>query len=205
MSKLLPFLLSALFFIMVTTTRATIFVITQQDNTFIPDTLTVQVGDTVRWVWTSGAHTTTSTNIPSGAAAWDNPLTASDTQFEYVVTVEGMYNYVCTPHVNLGMTGSFRAVESLGINDKIFHSSVRIYPNPAKEQTALRITSEKPGKGTMSVYDLLGNQINRTEVFIKQGTNNIPVQIENINPGIYFVELQYNNQAAIVRRFVKSR
>lgn len=205
MTKLLPYLLSALFFMMAFTTRATVVIITQEDNTFSPATVNVHVGDTIRWIWTSGSHTTTSSNIPAGAQAWNSPLTASVTQFDYVVTVEGTHNYVCTPHANIGMIGSFQASAApLGLNDKISIGSVKIYPNPAKDQAALRLTTENAGQGTLIVYDLLGNQINRNNVFIVQGMNNIPISIENINPGIYLVELQYNN-SAIIRRFVKSR
>ena len=44
---------------------------------FTPGNLNVNVGDTVRWVWDNGSHTTTSTTIPAGAATWDSPMTSS--------------------------------------------------------------------------------------------------------------------------------
>lgn len=202
---LLPILLTVALLFVTVSIKATIVVITQQDLTFSPNDASVVVGDTVRWEWTSGVHTTTSTDIPAGAADWDSPLTAVVNQFDYVVTVEGTYNYVCTPHVAQGMTGSFIATGSLGISNNSLSSSLKIYPNPAREQASVMLTSEKPGKATLSVYDLLGNQINRNEVFIKQGLNNLQVPIAEIKPGIYFVELKLENQSAIVRRFVKSR
>ena len=77
---------------------------------FNPSTLSVSVGDTVRWVWSSGSHTTTSGVIPGGAANWDELITSSNTSFEYPVTVAGTYNYVCTPHVAMGMVATFTAV-----------------------------------------------------------------------------------------------
>ena len=67
----------------------------------------VAVGDTIRWVWVSGSHTTTSTTIPSTATAWDQQMNSSSTSFEYKVSVAGNYNYVCTPHAAMGMDGSF--------------------------------------------------------------------------------------------------
>jgi plastocyanin len=204
MRKYLPFLLSAILLLMIIPTKATVVVITQQDLTFSPSNTTVQVGDTVRWVWTSGSHTTTSISVPTGAATWNSPLTSTVTQFEYKVTVEGTYNYVCTPHASLGMTGSFTATASLGFDDKSWITSAKLYPNPARDNTVLKLNSESSGTGMIKIYDLLGNQMSINEVIIKSGSNNIQVPIENILPGIYFVELKYN-QAAIVRRFVKSR
>jgi len=67
------------------------------------------VGDTVKWVWISGSHTTTSTSVPTDAASWDSPINSSNTSFSYKVTVAGAYDYKCTPHAAMGMVGSFTA------------------------------------------------------------------------------------------------
>ena len=75
---------------------------------FTPEALNVTVGDTMHWIWDSGTHTTTSLTIPHGAAAWNAPMDASNTSFEYKVTVEGTYNYDCTIHFTT-MIASFTA------------------------------------------------------------------------------------------------
>jgi plastocyanin len=75
---------------------------------FNPSSLSnVNLGDTIHWNWVNGSHTTTSSSIPAGAASWDHPLNSSSTSFEYIPTVSGTYNYVCTPHAGMGMVGSF--------------------------------------------------------------------------------------------------
>ena len=89
---------------------ATKHVISVQNFTFSPASITdVIVGDTMRWVWVSGSHTTTSTTIPASAPSWDHPINSSNTSFEYIVTIAGSYNYKCTPHASMGMVGSFIA------------------------------------------------------------------------------------------------
>jgi plastocyanin len=94
--------------------NATKHIITVQNFSFNPASITdVSVGDTMRWEWVSGSHTTTSTTIPATAATWDHPLNSANTSFEYKVTVSGTYNYKCTPHaVSMGMVGSFIATGS---------------------------------------------------------------------------------------------
>jgi len=77
---------------------------------FNPTALSVNVGDTMRWVWDNGSHTTTSSSIPAGATAWDHPINSSNTFYEYHITVAGTYNYVCTPHAGMGMVASFTAI-----------------------------------------------------------------------------------------------
>src|SRR5690606_24034849 len=86
-------------------------VIVGQNNSlsFSPANFTVNMGDTVRWVWESGFHTTTSTNIPTNAASWNSPMTSATQSFTYVPTELGMYSYVCTPHSG-SMKGSFTVV-----------------------------------------------------------------------------------------------
>jgi plastocyanin len=90
--------------------HATKWIVNVQNFTFSPANLpNVNVGDTVKWVWVNGTHTTTSTTIPGGAASWDHPITSSNTFYEYPVTVSGSYAYQCTPHAGMGMVGSFTA------------------------------------------------------------------------------------------------
>jgi plastocyanin len=89
---------------------ATKHIITVQNYVFNPDNITnVVVGDTMRWVWVNGTHTTTSTVIPLGAATWNSSITSSATSFEYKVTVAGVYNYKCSIHVSMNMVGTFTA------------------------------------------------------------------------------------------------
>lgn len=75
---------------------------------FNPSSFTIQVGDTVRWQWVEGNHTTTSVSVPAGASSWDSPINSGNQFFEYKVTVAGTFNYHCTPHAGI-QTGSFTA------------------------------------------------------------------------------------------------
>jgi plastocyanin len=72
---------------------------------FSPASVSANVGDTMRWVWVAGFHTTTSTIVPPGAATWDSPVTSSNQTFEYKITVAGSYTYFCKVH-GLGMSGT---------------------------------------------------------------------------------------------------
>ncbi|MCX6244961.1 MAG: T9SS type A sorting domain-containing protein [Bacteroidetes bacterium] len=88
--------------------HATKWVVQVSNFQFSPASLpNVNLGDTIRWEWVSGSHTTTSTTIPAGASTWDNPINSSVTSFEYVPAVPGLFNYKCTPHASMGMTATF--------------------------------------------------------------------------------------------------
>jgi len=76
-------------------------------NIFYPSYLDVFPGDTIRFEYDgmSYPHTTTSTDIPLGATPWDADLSSDNPTFDLVLTVVGVYDYVCTPHIEMGMVG----------------------------------------------------------------------------------------------------
>jgi len=78
---------------------------------FVPATgVTINLGDTVKFQWQNGSHTTTSTTIPSGAASWNQNITSSSQTYIYVPAVVGAYSYKCIPHETMGMVGTFNVV-----------------------------------------------------------------------------------------------
>jgi plastocyanin len=82
---------------------------------FDPIGLLIEPGQTVRWVNQANVHTTTAYHpdnhghalrIPEGARPWDSGyLVEPGDQFEVTLTVEGVYDYFCTPHEMAGMVG----------------------------------------------------------------------------------------------------
>ena len=83
---------------------------------FVPDTVNISVGDTVRWTWESDFHSVTSGDPTSCTAdgqfcSPDNinceAGILNDTGFvyEFTFTQAGMYQYFCAFHCLIGMTG----------------------------------------------------------------------------------------------------
>ncbi len=82
-------------------------IVNVNNYTFSPASFTINLGDTVKWVWIGGSHTTTSLTVPTGAAVWDNEINSSITSFTYVPAKTGTYSYKCSFHFVMGMQGSF--------------------------------------------------------------------------------------------------
>ena len=111
-------------FCIIFSVNATVHIINVEDNEFSPSFISVIVGDTVRWKWdnSASAHTTTSISVPFDALTWDNPIDNANTSFDYIVTKAGTYNYECTFHAAMGMTGSFTATGTTAINNSVSSS-----------------------------------------------------------------------------------
>src|SRR6266513_173215 len=86
----------------------------QGGDVFVPDTVNISVGDTVRWTWAESGHSVTSgppcfvdsqycspddTNCPAGI------LSNVGTVYEHTFAEPGVYSYFCHAHCVIGMTG----------------------------------------------------------------------------------------------------
>lgn len=185
-----------------TIAQATIHTITQQGTTFTPANLQVSVGDIVRWVWTSGTHTTTSQSIPANAETWDSPLTTTTNSFEYTVTVAGTYHYVCTPHESMGMVGQFTATAATNIAETPLEAKIVIYPQPALGELNVQIKREFTAD-ELFVADILGRKVIQRPIISNSQNDLVTLDISNLHPGLFFVGFTLNNKRLFVLRFLK--
>jgi plastocyanin len=149
-------LLLPIFLLIGIAVHATTITINATGMIFSPATATLNLGDTVKFVYIDGSdHTTTSTSVPSGAATWDAPLTPTNTTFIYVPTKAGDYAYVCTPHAP-GMAGTFKVNAPASISDlNAVNEVFEIYPNPAS--SVLNFTIKESAKPvSITITDMLG-------------------------------------------------
>lgn len=98
---------------------------------FIPPNLTIEVGDTVHWVWISGFHNVESGEIVGGAGVHDGrfrsgaPSSIVGTTFDFAfddaflvaTPADGnIYPYFCIVHAGLGMSGKVTVILRGDIN-----------------------------------------------------------------------------------------
>jgi plastocyanin len=183
-----------------TTAQATKHIITQSGLTFSPNLITVNVGDTIRWEWTGGIHTTTTKNIPAGAPTWDSPLTAADPSFEYVVTLPGEYEYKCTIHESMGMTGIFQT-SSTGTKEYAIDLPQSLLCGNDGNCLRLFSNSEFAYKGEISIYDISGKKLYETQASFAAGNSEMLITDANISRGLYIMQLLTDQRKKISVKF----
>ncbi|HEY5684896.1 MAG TPA: plastocyanin/azurin family copper-binding protein, partial [Acidimicrobiia bacterium] len=82
-----------------TEVEAETFEVNIENFRFVPASITVRVGDTVRWKLESGTHTTT-----SSTDVWDSDSMTAGDRFSHTFDQPGTYAYFCVFHP--GMQGS---------------------------------------------------------------------------------------------------
>ena len=74
---------------------------------FTPQNVTIQMGDTVQWVWAASGHSSTSGTPGHPDGMWDSGVQNLGFMFSQTFVTAGTFNYYCTPHgACCGMIGS---------------------------------------------------------------------------------------------------
>lgn len=104
-----------------------------------------------------------------------------------------------TPYVfyrlKIKMTAKFIVYSSLlRLNLPIQTNDVLLYPNPAKDQVQLVLSSDKKQQVKMMVYDFTGVLLETRSYSLKQGTNVFSINTNQWKPGGYLVQLVTETQ-----------
>jgi plastocyanin len=86
-------------------------------HTFVPESVTINAGQTVRWnntslIWhtvtfdPSKAKDETHVALPKGVEPFDSGKINSNGNFWHTFTEPGIYHYICLPHESKGMAGT---------------------------------------------------------------------------------------------------
>jgi plastocyanin len=162
---------------------------------FSPATVTINLGDDVNFVLES-MHNAVEVSQSTWNANGNTALTGGfQTLFGggLVLTSKlgvGTHYYVCSPHASSGMKGIIIVQNPTGITDNNLPPDFTIYPNPADNLMTIRTNNNLTGNQFV-ITDQTGRQVFNGKL-VDDAT---PVNISQLTPGIYFVQIagQRNN------------
>lgn len=196
-------LLAFVFCFVALPTNATTYTILTQDFEFVQEFDTILVGDTVKWVWVNGLHTTTSNGIPDGAQPWSVQLDQFNTSFTYVVEIPGEYNYISVPDAPL-MGGRFTVRYPVGVspvNVSVFNFLVS--GNPTEGEIGFSFVLTQAAEVNVTLYHLAGVEVKPLfSGWLAAGwfrhQSALPA---GLSPGLYFAVLRTGN-SSFTRRVI---
>jgi plastocyanin len=186
--------------------------VNQVGTSFSPSQLTIEVGDTVRWVWSVGFHTVTSgtgASDPGVGALFDTPLNSTAPQFEFQFTEAGTVDYFCRPHEIVDMKGTI-VVEDVSTSSPPAAAAALLVhgvsPNPFNPRTSVSFTLAQPSPVSIAIHDIRGRLVRdlatATEMesggreIIWNGLNNQGVAAPS---GVYFFRVRALGLQQVVR------
>jgi len=161
--------------------------------------LTIDVGDTVIWTWTSPNHTVE--NVPGNSvevfdSGFLGPLGST---YSYTFTVVGDNDYFCGVHGAFSMSGTITVQNNLGVDDFKIDSNFNLYPNPTNSILSISFKNEIPN-GTLEVYDMLGKKALSQALDSNKLTS---IDISNLNSGLYLIKVSYEGKSE-TKQFLKN-
>lgn len=150
---------------------------------------TIEVGDTVKWIWTDSAEKSV-TSLPRGRAIFDSGfLSGSKKSFSHTFTSVGVTEY--ENEADPTMHGKITVVNRLSVEDK-FAKNLNFYPNPVSR--TLTISSPFVIE-SYQVYNVLGTLVLEGK---GQGKST-RINMSSLNSGLYFVKVMSNNMQSTVK------
>ena len=115
-------------------------------------------------------------------ASYDNTVNTISNAFTSDASNIEDYSIVFNPVLSLGDTG-------------LDSNNIKIYPNPTNSRLKIEnLTNRKIG--SITIFDSLGKQVLKT-------ANTDKIEVNNLEMGVYFLELKLHNSETIIKRFIK--
>ncbi|MCU0421605.1 MAG: S8 family serine peptidase [Bacteroidia bacterium] len=95
----------------------------------------------------------------------------------------------------------FMVFPALGLPENNWIEQVQVYPSPASVVATVKINSLRKQQLQIRLINMLGQSVWENQYLNNQGEERIQLPIDNINKGIYFVELE-NENGKVVKRLV---
>jgi plastocyanin len=159
---------------------------------------TVEIGDTVTWVWSSGGHNVESKDANESFYSGAYQGTPSGTTFSHTFTSEGSNDYLCTPHPG-NMFGTITVVAEGALStSEARRLNFEMFPNPASDQVRIQLPSGAEN-ATVEFYDSLG----RLALSKKVTRINNKMDVNALSKGIYILKVFTADQIGS-QKFIKN-
>lgn len=166
------------------------------DFAFMPASLNVSAGDTVRWTNQDAApHTST-----SDTGIWDSGTLTNGHSYMRAFAEAGNFPYHCTVHPM--MMASVTVQATTGINDPGSSRKPEKftlkgnYPNPFNASTTIEFAAANDGRARVEIYDITGRLVQIAfDGIINAGEHSVIWDAAEHASGVYFYRLTLDNRA----------
>lgn len=207
-TKNFPGLLLKVFFILmlalvVLPVQAKKWTVSVKSNSFTPYNLThVRARDTIKWVWVSGSHSTTSVSVPDGADTWNEPINKDTTSFIYIPTVNGTYFYRSTPDSVPGMNGQFTVTGASGIGDNE-RPDFLIFPNPFHGQVNINFPGNHDAVTSIEIISQDGKMARSVTMNPEPGSKSLILDAKDLPCGTYLFRFIDGTRTISVQKAIR--
>lgn len=186
-----------------------------KDNFYVEDWENYSIDTYQDCLWVDGENMfpTISPKVVNGkiSMTWQWDYFAGCEIKENSVNVAGQPSSIYFMQLDANDLGVYNAITDVYNGLCIDHTSIvdntltgmALYPNPANNQVTVAISSNETANATLSIYNLMGQCVYAESVNVMEGSNFIPVNISNLNTGIYMVNVKTAQGTSTQKLIVK--
>ena len=170
---------------------STTWIITNSGTTFTPATITINLGDSVKFNIGTGHNV-----VEVSQTTWNDngnaPLPGFSLPFGGglllpVQLTTGTHYFVCSPHASFGMKGTIIVQNTSGISDNPSKTNISIFPNPSNGKFQVDVNTSQVGKSiNMDIYNAKGNKV-FASTDLAQNKSNL-FDLSSFPSGIYYLK-----------------
>lgn len=168
--------------------------ITASGVEYTPDTITVNLGDTIKFD-VGSSHPTTEVDLTTYNANGSTPLSGGFSfptgQGFFVTTTAGQMFYICDNHISQGMKGMIVVIPNVGISE-VHLGEHTLYPNPVEDELHLDLE----GPQHILIYSLDGKIVEEIE------NSETTIKVAHLNSGTYILVIGEGQNMERIR-FIK--
>lgn len=169
-------------FLLISNLKAVVYTINfggQNLHHYVPNTMIINLGDSVKFVGAFSSLPLQSTILPAGAIPFS---CNAGLQYLYVPNVTGTHNYKCT--IDSLMTGSFYVQNNVGINNPLNDCFSIVYDN---QNSKILVENKTSGDFQIALINENGEQL-----IIDKNVNEIFINEKIVKNHIYYLQIQKN-------------
>lgn len=150
------------------------------------------------------------TDLSSNVDSWlwnfgDGSLEVTDQNPTHLFPDNGIYQVRLIATNDCGNDTLIRSVlvnKNVGIEENGATTSLNVFPNPTNQFIKITATQLNDGEWKMNVSDISGKTVMNETLYPSSGTLNKTLDVSELKPGVYFINLQNNGTIHTVK-FVK--
>ncbi|MEM9822915.1 MAG: plastocyanin/azurin family copper-binding protein [Bacteroidota bacterium] len=181
-----------------------------------PSSLTINVGDTIRWINVGGFHNVNANINTLTGASYGNPdafvsVATSDSELlTKVFTLPGVYNYDCSvgSHAANGMVASFTVVDNTtsteNVQEEVINALNVIYDPSARIINVNFNLNNSSDNASIRISNLAGSNLRTEKINAQAGRNEHQVDFNvDVPYGIYLVSLYVDGAFSTQKIFIQ--
>lgn len=155
-------------------------------------------GTDISYLWDFGDGSTSTEPFPNhyyeSTGEYNICLTVSSTDCEdtqcLTFTVDDSGEFNGAGGAQLGFTLNVVAEITIDVNELSgIPAALSVYPNPINEQSVFSVQASQSFKANLQVYNMMGQQVQNTQVQINKGQNSLSLEADYLTSGNYFIRI----------------